>query len=93
VGHVRDDRDIEIRIEDDGLGFDPAQVRTGRGLTDMRARAERIGAGFDVTSLPGKGTVVRLTIPRAAPARAFDPAATEVELVPMLRPVPATQIV
>lgn len=92
IAHAAGSGDVEIRIEDDGRGFDPAQVHAGPGLANMRARAERIGAGFDITSQPGKGTVVQLTIPRVVPTRASDRAETEVESMPMPLLAPSTQV-
>jgi signal transduction histidine kinase len=63
---ARPDGDVEIRIEDNGRGFDSAGVHDGPGLLNMRHRAERLGARFSVDSSPGGGTVVRLVIPEAA---------------------------
>ncbi len=60
-----DDGGVEIRIGDDGCGFDPSQPAAGLGLSNMRVRAERIGARLDVISPVGEGTVVRLLLPRA----------------------------
>jgi len=57
--------DVEIRIEDDGCGFDPSQPATGMGLINMRARAQRIGARLNILSLPGEGTRVQISIPFA----------------------------
>jgi signal transduction histidine kinase len=56
--------EIEIRIEDDGRGFDPAHAAAGLGLDNMRVRARRIGARFDICAHPGAGTVIRLAMPR-----------------------------
>jgi len=56
--------EVEIRIEDDGRGFDPAHAAAGLGLANMRVRARRIGARFDIRAQPGTGTVIRLAIPR-----------------------------
>ena len=48
---------IEMRIRDDGQGFDPSQTFSGHyGLSMMRERAEAVGALFSVTSQPGHGT-------------------------------------
>lgn len=58
------DADVEIRIEDDGCGFNPSQFSAGLGLANMRARAQRIGARLTIQSQPGMGTNVRLLIPR-----------------------------
>jgi PAS domain S-box-containing protein len=49
--------DIEVKIRDDGRGFDPEQIASGHyGLSMMRERAEGIGAQFSITSQPGHGT-------------------------------------
>lgn len=60
-------------VADDGLGFDPAARReglvpdtTGRiayGLTGMRERADLVGARLQVTSRPGGGTTITVTVP------------------------------
>lgn len=59
-------RSIDCEIRDDGLGFDREHVvsrGSGRGLTSMRERAERLGGSLTVTSEPGKGTRIAFTIP------------------------------
>jgi hypothetical protein len=61
------DGETELRIEDDGRGFDTSRPSPGLGLANMRARAARIGAQLDITSRTGAGSVVRLRIPRALP--------------------------
>jgi len=70
IACAREDGDIEIRIEDDGHGFDPAKTRDGRGLLDMRVRARRLGAALNISSQPGRGAVVRLTVHRTVMERA-----------------------
>jgi two-component system sensor histidine kinase DegS len=56
-----------LEVTDDGKGFDVTSVaargRRNFGLQFMRERAELIGAQFEVSSRPGGGTVVRLSIP------------------------------
>jgi two-component system, NarL family, nitrate/nitrite sensor histidine kinase NarX len=61
-----------VQVRDDGRGFaEGARDETHVGLRIMRERAERIGAEVSVTSAPGAGTCVQLTLPLAqAPARA-----------------------
>ena len=51
-----------LTIEDDGVGFDPAHDSAGNGLRNMRERAAGIGATLDITSRPGKGTRLQMTI-------------------------------
>ena len=60
-------RNLEVEIVDDGRGFDSSAVPAddGRhyGLIGMRERVERAGGQFHLTSAPGKGTQVRLSVP------------------------------
>jgi signal transduction histidine kinase len=56
-------RGAEIRIADDGKGFDPNVATAGLGLRNMRARAERLGAELDIRSNPARGTTLSLLVP------------------------------
>ena len=40
-----------------------AVALTGLGLAGMRERAELLGGNLELTSAPGRGTTVRLTVP------------------------------
>ena len=52
---------LELVVQDDGSGFDPA-ARSGRlGLGIMHERAESIGAELRVDSAPGQGTTVSVS--------------------------------
>ncbi|HEX4683589.1 MAG TPA: GAF domain-containing sensor histidine kinase [Gemmatimonadaceae bacterium] len=54
-----DERSVRATVADDGVGFDPDQVRNGRyGLVGMSERAERIGAALTLASEPGAGTEI-----------------------------------
>ncbi len=56
-----------IRIEDDGLGFDPALVRGNAGsrfgVRIMTERIEKVGGRLEIDSTPGSGTRVRVLLP------------------------------
>jgi signal transduction histidine kinase len=58
---------LKVRISDDGKGIDPATVNQRRaghyGLAGMRERAESIGGNLEVSSAPGVGTEIQLSIP------------------------------
>jgi signal transduction histidine kinase len=54
---------IRLRIEDDGVGFDPTDVRpTGFGLVTMRERATAIGGELRIASKRGEGTSVEVSL-------------------------------
>ena len=56
-----------LRIEDDGIGFDPAILRPGHfGLVGLKEQAQMIGAEFSIESAPDRGTRLRLAL-RIAP--------------------------
>ena len=64
---------VELRIADDGRGFDPAAVPAGHlGVGIMRERAEAVGAALRIDSRGGQGTQVVATWrdPSGAAARA-----------------------
>jgi signal transduction histidine kinase len=50
---------LEFEIEDDGRGFDPGRTRFGTGLQGMADRLDAIGGTLEVTSQPGRGTLIR----------------------------------
>ncbi len=50
---------VELRIRDDGRGFDPEQTAPGHyGLSMMRERAAAAGVTLSITSQPGHGTEI-----------------------------------
>ncbi|MBK9991102.1 MAG: hypothetical protein IPP19_10295 [Verrucomicrobia bacterium] len=58
------DGEIGLLVQDDGKGFDPVRLANrGHGLDNIKARADRIQAGLRITSAPGEGTRIVLTIP------------------------------
>jgi signal transduction histidine kinase len=54
-----------LTLQDNGRGFDPAANTGGNGLRNLRARAARMKASFEVQSRPGQGT--RLTLSSLRP--------------------------
>jgi signal transduction histidine kinase len=49
-------------VSDQGHGFDPADPGGGFGLTSMRERAHSVGAELVVSSWPGQGSQVEVTL-------------------------------
>jgi signal transduction histidine kinase len=54
---------LTVRIADDGVGFDPAQTPAGAGLGNIRDRIQTMGGSVELTSRPGRGTVLTLSLP------------------------------
>ena len=57
------DEELQLRVRDEGLGFDPAAQSGGYGFVDMRERLASVGGSLDVQSVPGAGTTVTARIP------------------------------
>ncbi len=59
---------LRLTITDDGIGFTPGAVASGPrfgrhfGLQGMRERIEALGGSFRVSSRPGEGTTVTVTL-------------------------------
>lgn len=65
---VDDDR-VDMQVNDDGIGFDASRlnglVGSGHfGLAGMRERVEIAGGTHRLQSAPGKGTAIRVRLPR-----------------------------
>jgi signal transduction histidine kinase len=57
------DHQVQIAVQDDGRGFDPASVPRGRGLTGMHERIEWLGGEIEVSSESEGGTQVSARVP------------------------------
>jgi len=62
--------ELQLVVEDDGCGFDPAAPRTGVGLRSVQARVQYLGGTLDVQSRPGHGTTVSIELQAAPPGGA-----------------------
>jgi len=68
---------FEIIVRDDGCGFDPtasapangstAHKRGGNGLSNLHQRLAEVGGRCELSSRPGQGTRVSLTVPLTPP--------------------------
>lgn len=61
--------EVRVSVEDDGKGFDPAQVESqdsGLGIKLIRERVEMLGGTFEIDSAIGKGTRVMFNVPAAS---------------------------
>ena len=61
-------RALRLVVADDGIGFTPdsdtKHPNRGYGMRNMHHRAERLGAALEVSSEPGSGTTIALSVPR-----------------------------
>ncbi len=58
------DRQVSLRIDDDGRG---GAIVPGNGLCGMRERIEALGGKLRVDAMPGQGTRVEIVLPLPAP--------------------------
>jgi signal transduction histidine kinase len=74
VTFAAEDGRVQMRIADDGCGFDFGQAAAASGshlgLRSMRERAEELGGDLRIESTPGAGTQVVVEVPRSNPAKA-----------------------
>jgi signal transduction histidine kinase len=68
-----DDDVIEVRVSDDGRGFDPSATAEGFGLVGMTERVDLLDGEMHIDSAPGDGTTVTVRLPVA---RAAEPASS-----------------
>lgn len=60
----RDGNRVRVRVEDDGCGFNPDQVGEDHfGLEGIRQRSRLLGGEPQITSSPGAGTIVAVSLP------------------------------
>ena len=57
------DGELQFRVEDDGLGFEPANVDSGTGLSNLADRLAAVGGSIRIDSSTGRGTCVAGHIP------------------------------
>lgn len=55
-------RETRLTVEDDGMGFDPGNVRTGMGCRNIAARVAAMGGRLHYDSMPGHGTTVTVVV-------------------------------
>ena len=53
---------LDVSVQDDGSGFQPAENIPGNGLSNMKQRLQNIGGSCFVESKPGHGTTIRMRL-------------------------------
>jgi two-component system NarL family sensor kinase len=53
---------LHITVEDNGKGFDTEAtgLKKGVGLLSIRSRVAYLNGQFDISSIPGKGTMITI---------------------------------
>ena len=64
VGVTFEGSQLRFEVRDDGSGIDPGRECRGRGLHNMRVRAQRMGGGLEVDNCEPRGTRIALRLPR-----------------------------
>lgn len=64
---ARDEHEVTITVEDDGVGFNPdiPKSSAGAGLTSIKSRVDYLKGKMDIKSGAGQGTSVHIHIPVA----------------------------
>ena len=63
VGLAFENGTVRLSVKDDGVGFDTSGVRPGYGLENMRYRIDELGGSLSISSAPGQGTGIAVTLP------------------------------
>jgi signal transduction histidine kinase len=59
---------FQIIVSDNGVGFDPQdQKEKGHGMSNMQARLKNIEGNFEITSQPGRGARVLISVEIKSP--------------------------
>jgi len=62
------DNQLVFAVIDDGAGFEPSKVSTGKGVQNMKDRISSLGGVLSLESHPGKGTTVSGRLPLTTPS-------------------------
>jgi signal transduction histidine kinase len=63
---LEEGKTVVLRVEDNGKGIKESQLydASSLGLVGMRERAVLVGGDISISGAPGKGTTVKVQIPR-----------------------------
>lgn len=59
------ENELVVTVEDNGRGFHQETSASGLGLSQIKARVESIGGNVEISSTPGYGTQLMVTVPLA----------------------------
>ena len=55
--------EVNVQVEDDGIGFNTNEQSRGMGLQNIKSRVSSLGGKIDIDSVIGRGTYVNIEIP------------------------------
>jgi len=58
----RQESELVLMVEDNGIGFNPAEISSGAGMQNMKSRVAYINGFFEVDSSPGRGTTITVEV-------------------------------
>lgn len=60
---VKNEGELNLLVEDNGVGFDTKKAGRGIGLSNIRSRVVKLNGSIDIDSTVGRGTIVNVDIP------------------------------
>lgn len=60
VSFTETNNELELKVTDNGIGFDLTTIQQGNGLENMQKRIEEIGGKIEINSKHQKGTVITI---------------------------------
>ena len=63
IGLMKDEDEVLLLVEDDGIGYDPKTIQTGIGLSNVNKRLESIAGAMEVNSMNHQGTTYTIRFP------------------------------
>lgn len=65
ISILKDDEGLRVTIEDNGIGFNKANLEnpSGIGMRNIQARVDYLKGNLDIDTQPGKGTLIAFFIP------------------------------
>ena len=63
---LRDDENIFLKVQDNGIGFDINQQRKGIGIYNISSRSDLYNGTVDIQTAPGKGCSISIRFPLQA---------------------------
>ena len=60
---LMNDNELNLLIEDEGIGFNTSKATKGIGLSNIQSRVTKLKGNIDIDSTIGRGTIINIDIP------------------------------